>query len=279
MFTSRFTFRTSRILVGALLLVVQGLALVIPTVAYGQWGPPPEVPKLEIGFDEILETADTINASDTGIAESAVLNPGDTVKVDWGCNPLTLSFAGCLTGFLYAGMTWAAALSSATGRLLNTAILMLVVDMNSAVGSGTTGGTAVEDAWTILRDLANVLLVFLTVFIGLATIVGVTRYGYKQLLFKVVLAALFVNFSITLARVVIDTSNILALSIFVIFFSLIWLPPYFFHILLRQMLLLQAVPCRQSFRCISIAFLRVPSLLSQHLPRLCCSLKLRLCRQ
>jgi hypothetical protein len=130
---------------------------------------------------------------------------------DFGCfssKAETDSLIGCVSYGAYLFMTLVAKLAAAVGVLLNYAVMELVVGMGLLVGN--IPGVVI--AWQALRDLVTVFLVFLTIFIGLATILGVSRFGYKQLLMKVILAALFVNFSITIAKVVIDLANITAME-------------------------------------------------------------------
>jgi hypothetical protein len=166
---------------------------------------------------DVQTSLNNIAAPESGAPDNGLYAPVDQPEkqIDWGCNlnPLNLSLAGCFTGLLYKVMYWTYSLSSWTGRFLNTTIYQLVVRMSDLAAAGTAG-EAVKDAWSLVRDLANVALVFLMIFIGLSIIVGSTSYGSKRLLFKVVLAALFVNFSITLAQIVIDTSNLLALAVY-----------------------------------------------------------------
>ncbi|MFC1625296.1 type IV secretion system protein [Patescibacteria group bacterium] len=75
-------------------------------------------------------------------------------------------------------------------------------------------GSLVQEGWTAVRDLANMAFLFVLIFIGIATIIQLPAgYGMKQLLVKVIIIALLVNFSMAFANIVIKTSNMLALEI------------------------------------------------------------------
>lgn len=115
---------------------------------------------------------------------------------------------GCIAYVLYLGTELAMYVAFLVSVILNYAVLMLVIGMGKLVGNMP----GITSAWQTLRDLVTVFLVFLTIFIGLGTIVNSSKYGSKQLLMKVILAAIFVNFSITLAKVVIDISNVVAVE-------------------------------------------------------------------
>jgi len=63
--------------------------------------------------------------------------------------------------------------------------------------------------WRIMRDFANIGIVFVLLVIAISTILGIDKYNMKQLFAKLVIIALLVNFSMLIANVVIDTSNVI----------------------------------------------------------------------
>ena len=64
--------------------------------------------------------------------------------------------------------------------------------------------------WTVCRDIANMFFILFMVVIAFATILRIERYGVKQLLPKVIIIALLINFSMVLCFVLIDFTNIAA---------------------------------------------------------------------
>lgn len=68
---------------------------------------------------------------------------------------------------------------------------------------------AVELGWRILRDFANMSFVMILLIMAFATIFGFESYGMKKLLYKLVIAALLLNFSLTIAGFVVDVSQYL----------------------------------------------------------------------
>ena len=73
---------------------------------------------------------------------------------------------------------------------------------------------AIYAGWKISRDLINIFFIFILLYIAIATILRLTGYGAKELLVKVVIIALLVNFSLVITKVVIDASNILAMEFY-----------------------------------------------------------------
>ena len=65
----------------------------------------------------------------------------------------------------------------------------------------------------MVRDLLNVAFILVLLFSAFSTIFQVERYSYKKLLLNLVLMALLVNFSFPIARVIIDSSNVLMYSL------------------------------------------------------------------
>ncbi|HCC04780.1 TPA: hypothetical protein DEP58_00560 [Patescibacteria group bacterium] len=127
----------------------------------------------------------------------------------------TSSFAGCVAFMTYYVMALSYKIAGWMGLFFNFALNELVVGMGEVVRSMN----AIMTAWKTIRDITNVFLVFLTVYIGIATILGISGFGAKQMLWKVVLAALLVNFSVTFTKVIIDISNLTAIQTVLMFQS------------------------------------------------------------
>lgn len=68
---------------------------------------------------------------------------------------------------------------------------------------------AITVGWTIVRDIANIFLIFILLVIAIATILRIESYGARALLVRLILVALLINFSLLAAQVVVDASNIL----------------------------------------------------------------------
>ena len=64
--------------------------------------------------------------------------------------------------------------------------------------------------WDVTRDFANMFFILFMVIIAFATILRIERYGIKELLPKVIMIALLINFSMVICYVIIDFSNIVA---------------------------------------------------------------------
>ena len=76
-------------------------------------------------------------------------------------------------------------------------------------------GGPLYNTWTKFRDIANVLFViaFFVVIFSQATSVGLSSYGIKKLLPRVIAAAILVNLSFFLCQIALDITNIVGVSI------------------------------------------------------------------
>jgi len=73
---------------------------------------------------------------------------------------------------------------------------------------------AIQIGWEVVRDLSNIFFIFILLFIAIATILQIEKYGTKALLAQVIIVALLINFSLFITKVVIDASNIFALQFY-----------------------------------------------------------------
>lgn len=73
----------------------------------------------------------------------------------------------------------------------------------------------VEDTWGLFRNIANTLFVIALIVIILSQLtgVGVSNYGVKKMLPRIIMAAILINLSYIICEVAIDISNILGASL------------------------------------------------------------------
>lgn len=105
-------------------------------------------------------------------------------------------------------------------------ILASFLEVDSSIVSTTnpdnneTGAT--YRAWQIVRNIANVVfaIVFLIIIFSQVTSFGISNYGIKKMLPKLIIAAILVNLSFYICQIAVDISNILGYSIKNIFDNL-----------------------------------------------------------
>lgn len=98
------------------------------------------------------------------------------------------------------------------GNLFDWSIRFAILN----IGSGTYGGLmeAVGSVWTIFRDTFNILFIFLLLWVAIKTILQIDSSGAKKMITSIVIAAVLINFSLFITKIVIDVSNILTLAVY-----------------------------------------------------------------
>ncbi len=131
--------------------------------------------------------------------------PKDTpIECGWS-NP-----TACIVNALYyTVLAPAALLLGLSGIFLNLVIEITIKNFSHFV-SGTQDGisAALTTAWTLIRDVLNMVFIFLLLWIGIGTIIGADKVSYQKQIPKIVLAGLLINFSFFFTSVLIDFSNV-----------------------------------------------------------------------
>ena len=66
---------------------------------------------------------------------------------------------------------------------------------------------AVYSGWKITRDFFNIFFIFIILVMAIGTILQITGYGFKELMFRLVAVAIFINFSFFITQQVITVAN------------------------------------------------------------------------
>lgn len=97
------------------------------------------------------------------------------------------------------------------GWLLILAALIFDLMRAFTLATDTYAGVEViKNAWTAVRNVSNIFFIFILLIIAIATILRRESYGAKQLLVRLILVALFINFSYTITLYIILPANSLA---------------------------------------------------------------------
>ena len=97
---------------------------------------------------------------------------------------------------------------SIVSKLLTTPSLSTDTDQNAK-------DNGIYKAWSIMRNFANIAFViaFLIIIFSQITSVGITNYGIKKMLPRLVIAAILVNLSYFICVIAVDLSNIIGSSL------------------------------------------------------------------
>jgi len=91
--------------------------------------------------------------------------------------------------------------------LMNSLISLILWAFDPATYGGFVENDSVKAIWETLRDFMNLALVLILVFIAIATILGIKKYRWQETLWKLIVVALLINFSLIIPGVILDTSH------------------------------------------------------------------------
>lgn len=97
------------------------------------------------------------------------------------------------------------------GQLFDIAYQQLVLEMGTKI-NGALGATITE-LWRVVRDLFNLLLIFGLIWVGLQTLWNAGNARTRTTLATIIVAALFVNFSLFFVQTIVDVTNLAATEI------------------------------------------------------------------
>lgn len=84
---------------------------------------------------------------------------------------------------------------------------LIAIALSSTMFASNFMGTA----WATVRDISNIFFILILLYIAIQVVLDIGGHDAKKMITKVIIVALLINFSMFFTKVVIDSSNILAL--------------------------------------------------------------------
>lgn len=97
---------------------------------------------------------------------------------------------------------------------IGTELLRISLEIGIINLSKILSNDGIQKLWETFRNLGNIALVFILMFIAITTILQTKGYETNQLLGKVIVAAVLMNFSFFFGAIIVDVSNIMSLNIY-----------------------------------------------------------------
>lgn len=157
------------------------------------------------GSDTSTEIGGGIGETDGQQATGSTENAGDILELA-PCNitPGTW-FTGCLVHLFYY------ALYVPSHWLVQGAGWLLDISITFAISTKIyTDPTFITSGWRVIRDVSNIFFIFVLIFAAVKMILGDSLTNTKEMIAKIILVAVLINFSLFFTKVVVDSSNILA---------------------------------------------------------------------
>ncbi len=107
-------------------------------------------------------------------------------------------------------MTITSFLLIVSGWLFDYVLQFTVTNMSDNIGTGSAIGTSITEAWATVRDIANMVFIFVLLYTAFRTMFLSEYANVGKSILNIVIIAILINFSLFFAKVVIDASNIVA---------------------------------------------------------------------
>ncbi len=99
-----------------------------------------------------------------------------------------------------------------SGLLFDKVIDVTVTKMSTNLGTGSAIGNSIQEAWGTLRDIANMVFIFVLLYTAFNYMFSVGAGNVGRNIAWIVIIALIINFSLFFSKVVIDASNVISLG-------------------------------------------------------------------
>ena len=187
----------------ALLLLI-GAVTAFVSVAHAATDPAPPDPTLVTPTAPDVPEPVITNCTDTTCDVTLPPTAADKTPTSLNAPPADAGSYGQIMTYIMGLFAWLLGVAALT---LDNVMYHTVVHM----GTYINGLSAIGVAWRILRDVGNIVLIFGFLAIGICTILDVKWYGGgTKMLPTLLVAAVFLNFSLFISEAVIDAGNLFA---------------------------------------------------------------------
>lgn len=133
-------------------------------------------------------------------------------------NSLATKSLGVVASYLKEALAWIfyfflnifGLILGMAGLMLDNVIGMSVQKMSDFVN----GIPAIELAWKIIRDALNIVILFLLLFSAVGMILRTDKIVPRNILVKIIIAAMLINFSMFFTKTIIDVSNVISFTVY-----------------------------------------------------------------
>jgi hypothetical protein len=204
---------------------ISGSVIIYPSPVYAQASTLPACTtgyKQDVSGDTLLGTytqADGVTACSIANTDPQLVAQNNAKSLN-GAGPTSCGgFLQSLASPFTCGLRWFIAVMSAAIISFDVWLLAVVSAFFNllVVNTITQFSTFYQSiqgpiltVWDAFRDISNILIIGLFVFIAICTILGIKEYGYKKLVARVLIIAVLINFSLLFTKIVLDASNFTA---------------------------------------------------------------------
>lgn len=141
------------------------------------------------------------------IAEGEVsqVSPNSGTPDCWvGFSNGAISVSGCFAQILYY------VLYVPTSWLFMIAGMFFDYTFDYSIQSSSYNNDFIVQAWTLVRDLCNVMFIVVMMYIAVGTLLGFSGVDWRKMVLNIIIVAVTINFSLFVSRIIIDFGNVTA---------------------------------------------------------------------
>jgi hypothetical protein len=162
---------------------------------------------MAIGYVPMMASAQTATTPAAVQANVNVNSSGDACGYsDWFSDPISCFIIPIVGWFGSWFLTIGGSILLLAGVVFDQLLQYLVIDFSGTIESlHILAG--IQQAWQLFRDISNIGIIGIFVFVAIMTILGSAEYGAKRLIARVLIVAILLNFSLLFTRIVIESTN------------------------------------------------------------------------
>lgn len=151
---------------------------------------------------EVAQAINSIGQRQTEQRRAAEGSCGGVVTgIDWNC-----VWKSVMSWFGSWFLTIGGSILLVAGTVFDWFMKLLVVEFAKTI-QDLQLMDGLKRGWTLIRDVANIAIIGVFVFVAIMTILGSAEYGAKRLVARVLVVSVLINFSFLFSQVIIEGTN------------------------------------------------------------------------
>lgn len=197
---------------GILALILGGIY--IPTTTFAQTKCPDGTDALFVEGVRICDAPANTNGTPAGVTTTGATPGSVGNEVSFTDFIFGSFFDPLVKGIGYTLMTLSAGILTMVGSLFDFIVKYTIIDMAKNIGDPEGVGGSISAAWRTLRDIANMLFIFVLLFVAFKAMFQLNFNNVGKSVTNIIIVALLINFSLFFSKVVIDASNIVSVGFY-----------------------------------------------------------------
>ncbi len=174
------------------------------------------IPRPSDGVGGII-TKDGVTQTISGDGKATVLKSEASGPSCSGTSNYIGNLSSCLFRTFVAGlgsvlMSVTAWLLGVVGLLFDWLVGHTIVTFKTSIYNSVSEGVIL--GWSVFRDVANIFIIGIFVFVAISIILGLKEYGQKKYVARILVVAVLINFSFLFTEMIIDFSNFTATQLY-----------------------------------------------------------------